>query len=757
MLLVAINEISKCAKNPFNGSVEALKFAKFEHPTDMIKYVFPFVILATSVFGQQNLKDNFIPLKSSGTLPDAFTQNIRNVIQKDITELNKQRDNDKSLKTTYLTEANYEIEKIVKSGNTLINDEVTTYINKVADVILKNNPSLRKELHIYTLKSPVVNAYSYDKGYVFIDIGLIAQVETEAQLAYILCHEISHYTKKHHINSYVKNKKIDKQDYNGKSNEEIVIEKCQYSKESESEADLEGFKLFEQTNYDLKQVEKAFDVLQYAHLPFELVEFKRSFFETDHFKIPERYFLKEVSSIKNNSNEDDTKLTHPNTAKRKQAVADLISKRSNDGKQSALVGQEQFEYIRDLSRMELCRLFLKRRDYPNALYSAYILKSKYPENQYVTEVIAKCLYAISLYGKGDLRYNSDSYLKNGIVGHADIESYPQQLYYLINKMPSNEWSIMSLSYIYRAHKKFPSNKQLSAYSDSMFKVIKQTNWGIVDFVRTNKKADIEVKQVDTTKEVRSKTDLIATIQKENNFKNYDTAYYKEIYVDLFMNDTEFIGKFPMSGTNESSSGFSDYASSSSSSSRSRSKTSKKSKKGQYVKTGDKIEKVLLLEPFYLKVDESQKEEMQYLTSDEKQEAFSAIVNECAQKQDFGIVTLDPGLIASSEVDKMNDYSVINDWFSERFDADNHDKTPILNTNEISNLIAKYGTKYVLKTGIMNYKSMGGVKRTYYYAFIYNLETNKMIYKKQETFRDKDSKDLINAKAYQTFYELKHSK
>jgi hypothetical protein len=33
----------------------------------------------------------------------------------------------------------------------------------------------------------------------------------------------------------------------------------------------------------------------------------------------------------------------------------------------------------------------------------------------------------------------------------------------------------------------------------------------------------------------------------------------------------------------------------------------------------------------------------------------------------------------------------------------------------------------------------------------------MVYKKHETFRDKDSKDLVNAKVYQTFYELKHSK
>lgn len=727
----------------------------------MIKYLLLFALSAGTCFSQQNLKTNYTPLKSSGTLPDVFTQNIRHVIKNDITELNKQRDNDKSIKATYLTEANYEIEKIVKSGNALVNDEVTNYLNKITDVILKNNPTLRNELHIYTLKSPVVNAYSYDKGYVFIDIGLIAQVETEAQLAYILCHEISHYTKKHHINGYVKNKKIDKQNYNGKNSDETLIEKCQYSKESESEADIEGFKLFEQTNYNFKQAEKAFDVLQYAHLPFELLELKKTFFETEHFKLPNGYFLKEVSSIRNNSNEDDSKLTHPNTAKRKQTIVDLMVKRVNTGKVNALVGQEKFEYIRDLSRMELCRLYLKRRDYPNALYAAYILANKYPENQYVTEVISKCMFAMSLYGNGNLRYNSDSYLENGIPSHTDIESYPQQLYYFISKMPANEWAMMSLNYVYRAHKKFPLSKELNEYSDSLFKLIAQTNWGIIDFVRVNKKTEVIKEQVDTLivkEEIKSKTDLIANIQKENNFKNYDTAYYKEVFVDLFMNDAEFTGKFPVSGiTNESTgSGFSSYSSGNKSNSP-KSKKSKKSKNGEYIKTENKIQKVLLLEPFYLKIDETQGESVRYMSSDEKQEKFIVTVNDCAQKQNFGLVTLDPGLISSSEVDKINDYSIINDWFSEKFDADDSDANLIFNTNDIDNVIAKYGTQYVLKTGIVNYKSKSGRKRTYYYAFIYDIKTNDMVYKKYETFRDKDSKDLINAKVYQTFYELKHSK
>lgn len=719
----------------------------------MKKLLLLFGLTGICCYGQQNLKENYIPLTSSGTLPDIFTQKIRNIIKDDLSELDKQKAEDKGIKSNYLAAANYEIAKIVKSGNTLINDEVTNYLNEVAAEVLKNNPAVKNQLHIYTYKSPVVNAYSYDKGYIFIDIGLIAQAETEAQLAYILAHEISHYLKKHNIDSYVQNTKIDKNNYDGKTSEDKLIEKCQYSKEHESEADQEGFKLIEQTNYDFRQAEKAFDVLQYAHLPFELVEFRKDYFNHGDYKIPERYFLKEVASIRNNSAEDDTKHTHPNTAKRKQAIGELIAKRSNSGRVSYIIGKEKFEYIRDLSRMELCRLYLRNRDYPNAFYAAYILEQKYPDNQYLAEVMSKCMYALTLYARGDLSYDSDSYLDHGIPSYSDIESYPQQLYHLIRIMPANEWTMLSLDYVYRKHKKFPENKVIALYTDKLFKHLETINWEISDFTRTTvkvvpaePKSDTSMKQIEP---ISSKTDLIASLQKESLAKNPDTVYYKDIYVDLFMNDKDFVSKFPNNPHKEDSNGFSTYGS------RSSQTPENTSKRGKYRDID--IKKAILLEPFYLKIDEKKEEVLRYLDSDTRQEKFVTTLNESAQKQDFQLVNLDPGLITAGEVGKVNDYSVINDWFSERFDAASGSKNPILNTNGIDALIQKYATHYVLKTGVVTYKSRKGRKFTYYYVFVYDLLDNEMIYRKQEVFKGKDARDLVNAKAYQTVFELKHLK
>jgi hypothetical protein len=701
------------------------------------------------VNAQQDLKNNYAPLKSKGELPAVFTQNIRNVIEKDITDLRNKKVSDKGLKSTFVTASNYQIERIVRSGNTLINDEITVYLNKITDIILKDNPGLRKQLHVFTLKSSVVNAYSFDKGYIFIDIGLIAQAESEAQLAYIICHEISHYTKQHHINSYVKNAEIDRQNYNGSSSEDRLVEKCQYSKENESEADIEGFKLFERTTYNLKQAEKAFDMLQYAHLPFELIEFKKSFFESVNYELPKKYFLTAVSSIKDNSNEDDTKQTHPNTKKRKQAIADIVTNRDNTNRVNSTLGQDKFDYIRDLSRLELCRLYLKNRDYPNALYAAYILSDKYPSNQYIAEVISKCLYAISLYGKGELSYNQDSNLENGIVSYTEIESFPQQLYHLMNKMPENEWTIMSLNYVYRAHKKFSGNKVLTAVSDSLFMLMKKTKWGISDFARVPKKENTSPKKdtTETPKEVGSKTDLIASLQKERINRGDDTVYYKDVFTDLFMNDHEFSEKFPASGGNDDGGGsFTSYSANS--------RNNYAGSRNRNIKSEIKIEKVLLLEPFYIKIDETKREEIQYITSDEKQEGYNATVNKCAQLLNLQLITIDPGILNANEVDKINDYSVINDWFDEKFDSDK-EKCVILNTNDINDVISKYGTQYVLKTGIATVTNRNGKNKTFFYGFLFDIKKNELIYRKYENFKSSDKNDLVNAKTYQMMFELKH--
>ncbi|MCD6018244.1 MAG: peptidase Ste24p [Bacteroidetes bacterium] len=665
------------------------------------------------LFSQQNLKLDYKPLKSQGALPEIFTKDIKETVAQEITELSKTEDLNKSLKSTYLTAANYEIEKKIKSGNALINDEVTIYINEIVDIILKDQPELRKKINIYALKSSVVNAYCYDKGYLFVDVGLIAHTKNEAQLAYVLCHEITHYVKQHNILGYIHNEKLESS-AEGKTQETLLLEKCQYSKEHEGEADIEGFKLLETTKYDLVQAKDLFEVLQGASLPFELVEFKKSFFESDNYKIPERYFLKDVAPIRYNANEDDSEHTHPNTAKRKAAVEQLINENNSTGKLTNIIGESRFDYIRDICRFEVCRLFLKNRDYNSALYSAYILTQKYPDNIFLAQTIAKCVYAISLNRIGFLRYNKDSYL-DGPIHYLEVESYPQQLYHLINKMPDNEWNILALNFTFRKHKKYPEDRVLNAISDSLINLMYYTNCDLETF-----DDNIKITNVSPYKD--------------------STSYYKNVFADLFSTDKEFAVKFPRTVGHEVVAPYTP-------------KSYKINKFTKKMRVVGNISSVMSLDPFYIIFNEDGKQS-NYIEADIQQQNVVSAIRSCAEKQNFRLVVLDPGLIRSDEVNKMNDFSVVNDWLYERMDGRDNEKSrvPVFSADEIRNIIDTYGTSHVLKTGFV---VIAGKKKQYiFYSVIYDLKENREVFINQILLDGTPSKNEAEAKICNLFHELK---
>lgn len=78
------------------------------------------------------------------------------------------------------------------------------YVNQVArDVLTKSgNDSLIDKIDIFILKSNKVNAVAMQDGSIFITVGLLAQVENEAQLAFTIAHEITHVILQHSLDSY---------------------------------------------------------------------------------------------------------------------------------------------------------------------------------------------------------------------------------------------------------------------------------------------------------------------------------------------------------------------------------------------------------------------------------------------------------------------------------------------------------------------------------------------------------------------------
>ena len=154
----------------------------------------------------------FCQLKSVGEVPADLKRSMAELYETDLQRAeNYTGEKMKSDKTKLVKEASYRVGKMMASGRIVYGDPVSLLAARIADTLLRNYPALRSELRFYTVKSPEVNAFATGQGMIFINAGLMAQVEDEAQLAFIISHEIVHYYRSHSMEKLMDKGKKKKQ------------------------------------------------------------------------------------------------------------------------------------------------------------------------------------------------------------------------------------------------------------------------------------------------------------------------------------------------------------------------------------------------------------------------------------------------------------------------------------------------------------------------------------------------------------------
>jgi beta-barrel assembly-enhancing protease len=81
------------------------------------------------------------------------------------------------------------------------NDEVQRYVNRVGRWVSLHSERPNLNWQFGVLDSDNINAFSTPGGYVFVTRGLLVRMKSEAELAGVLAHEVSHVVKKHHLNA----------------------------------------------------------------------------------------------------------------------------------------------------------------------------------------------------------------------------------------------------------------------------------------------------------------------------------------------------------------------------------------------------------------------------------------------------------------------------------------------------------------------------------------------------------------------------
>ncbi|MDX1490947.1 MAG: M48 family metalloprotease [Pseudohongiellaceae bacterium] len=89
--------------------------------------------------------------------------------------------------------------KVMQSSSVYEDEELQAYIDKVGQRVARQSHRPDLEYTFTVIDSPEINAFALPGGYVYINRGLLAYLNSEAELAAVLGHEIGHITARHAV------------------------------------------------------------------------------------------------------------------------------------------------------------------------------------------------------------------------------------------------------------------------------------------------------------------------------------------------------------------------------------------------------------------------------------------------------------------------------------------------------------------------------------------------------------------------------
>lgn len=247
-----------------------------------------------------------------------------------------------------------EIEALWKDTRVVTSPEVNSYLQSIVKRIVAANPDLKTtDARVVFTRDDWPNAVSMGDGSIAINGGLVVFLNNEAELAFIICHELSHYYLDH-TNKQIKKvvelynseaftkevKRLSKQEYGaGKEFDELMKKMAfgsrRHSRENEAEADKQAFVFLKNTGYDCNAIITCLQILSKVddsslYKPFE----PEATFNFDEYPFKKKWTQKESVLFAQMSGdaspftqrEKDSLKTHPDCAQRISFLQDSIKK-----------------------------------------------------------------------------------------------------------------------------------------------------------------------------------------------------------------------------------------------------------------------------------------------------------------------------------------------------------------------------------------------------------------------------------------------
>ncbi len=714
------------------------------------------ILLLTNLSIISLWSQHYYPLESKGKLPKDFVispiQKYKNLTS-NISDLARKRG--RVTEERFYLKSSFVIDDLLKSGKVLFNDPVTKYINEVADQLLAHDLPLRNKIRFYAVRSASVNAFATHEGIIFVNLGLLARLDNEAQLAFILAHEITHFKEKHALNLFA-NSERHAHNKGGflrdKHLEKELLSKQQFSQELELDADRKGFVLFEKSNYSTKDLGSLFHALALTHQPYGNAPFSKAFFETEFLKFPNRFFLEEVSPYSATIETSNKNSSHPDIIQRQEKLNSYIEKEDLN-KKNFLVAAPLFYKLREKTRYELSYLYLNEGNYYNAIFNAYMILNEGKESLYLRKCVAKALQSF-VYFRNSKHTNKVEIHHNYVAGNV------QQLHYFINSLKNDELNVLALGYAWKLYKNNMEDVELKGIVQGLFQQMVYFHFDKLEVFYQN------APNFDNS--------VISANLKPSNNKLWEKEFIKYAFVD-YLKDPEFINFFKKSKRQKFV--------------KKREEAFAETKRGQSIKRYESkkrlengyalgINKIVLVNPHYIKYDSRKVNNQKlFVESESARQSFRKKLWKNAQIAELQASILDVKNLRTQDAQKYNDISILNEWFDQQLDFDYFDMQSF-NQDRVNKIAKKYGTDYFVWMGVVNkrenknllnsltefytpynglYNLLTPKYESLFFAVVYDVRNYDLKMVKMEMIKQKDHDSIINAHIYDTFIQIKQKK
>lgn len=173
---------------------------------------------------------------------------------------------------------------IERSDQIYNNKQATAYLQSVMDRLY---PEFKGKIQVHIYDSTELNAFALPNGSIYFNIGLLARMENEAQLAAVMAHEATHFIEKHSFKQRVSTKNSAAFAVSGIpfANLAAASSISGFSRDLEREADAKGYARLVKSGYDPREAHKIF---QYLADEVEALNIEEPYFFSSHPQLIER-------------------------------------------------------------------------------------------------------------------------------------------------------------------------------------------------------------------------------------------------------------------------------------------------------------------------------------------------------------------------------------------------------------------------------------------------------------------------------------